>query len=310
MSRVLSAFDPAQNLFDGFFHNTSKLQVAPSSSSSANFVARRAAPLPRNTTTGTCAQPPCLLNHSDPTLGGTTANPAPATIRRSQATSFLFQPNHEVQNARHQNYSSFSSSGGATGRSAGARHPSSSSSSTSTSSSSSASTILAPPATHFTQHHSPLLHNKHKADPKTSFIMRFYSHIDKAASTSTYSEGDVDDTFSAEKALALGSGYWCSSGKHGFNDVVSYAGELKHRKKLSGVKIFWAYAPGKVQIRTSPDGVHWSTIIPFHASPRSEVTYEQNLLFDKQRNVKKISVDMTNPRPWGFFGINQISLLR
>jgi len=140
--------------------------------------------------------------------------------------------------------------------------------------------------------------------------MRFYSHIDKAASTSTYTEGELQDTFAADKALSLGSGYWCSTGKHTASEVISYAGELKHRKKVSGVKVFWAYAPGKVQIRTSPDGAHWSTVIPFHASPRAEVTYEQNLLFDKQRNVKKISVDMTNPRPWGFFGINQISLLR
>eukprot|EP00392_Amoebophrya_sp_AT5.2_P013181 g13294.t1 len=129
--------------------------------------------------------------------------------------------------------------------------------------------------------------------------MRFYSHIDKAASTSTYTEGELQDTFAADKALSLGSGYWCSTGKHTASEVISYAGELKHRKKVSGVKVFWAYAPGKVQIRTSPDGAHWSTVIPFHASPRAEVTYEQNLLFDKQRNVKKISVDMTNPRPWG-----------
>ncbi|CAD7938169.1 unnamed protein product [Amoebophrya sp. A25] len=152
---------------------------------------------------------------------------------------------------------------------------------------------------------------KHELVASTSFVMRFYSHMDKAAATSTYTEGELGgDNWSADKALTLGSGYWCSSGKHALSDVVTYAGELKHRKKVSGVKVFWAYAPGKVSIRTSPDGVHWSTIIPFHSSPRAEVSYEQNLLFDKQRNVKMVALDMTTPRPWGFYGINQISLLR
>ena len=76
------------------------------------------------------------------------------------------------------------------------------------------------------------------------------------------------------------------------------------------MKLSWAYSPGEIQIRTSPDGETWVPAVGWHASPRAEVVYEQNLLFDKQRNVKAISVDMRNPRPWGFFGINQMNLLR
>lgn len=140
----------------------------------------------------------------------------------------------------------------------------------------------------------------------TDFLLRFYSKIDKADATSTYSEGgEEDDTFSAEKALSLGSGYWCSAGKHPKDDAISFVGSLKHRKKISGVKVRsitipvwywwskasffyaswwnvemilevnWAYSPGEVQVRTSPDGEHWLPVVKWHQVPRMEVSFEQ-----------------------------------
>jgi F5/8 type C domain. len=149
-----------------------------------------------------------------------------------------------------------------------------------------------------------------KKSHHSSFLLRFYSHLDRASATSTYTEGEFEDQWSPDKALTLGSGYWCSAGQHKPSEVVSYVGDLKHRKKLSGIKISWAYAPGSVQVRVTPDGEHWTTVVGMHPSPRAEITYEQNLLFDKQRNVKGVSIDMTNPRQWGYYGINQIALMR
>lgn len=60
----------------------------------------------------------------------------------------------------------------------------------------------------------------------------------------------------------------------------------------------------------SPDGITWNTVVGENASARGEVVYEEDLLFDKQRNCKMLSIDMKQPRPWGYYGINQVALLR
>ena len=104
--------------------------------------------------------------------------------------------------------------------------------------------------------------------------------------------------------------YWCSKGGHKADEVVAYAGEMNHRKKIGGVKLNWAYAPKQVRVQISPDGVHYVPVVNWHKSLRREVAYEQNLLFDRPRNVKSIKVEMKDPARWQFFGINQINLLR
>jgi len=41
----------------------------------------------------------------------------------------------------------------------------------------------------------------------TAFLLRFYSHVDKAAATSTFADGEDDDSaFAADQALTLGTG--------------------------------------------------------------------------------------------------------
>lgn len=57
----------------------------------------------------------------------------------------------------------------------------------------------------------------------TSFLLRFYSHLDSADATSTYSENGLEESaFTADRALGLGTGYWCSAGRHGADEVISW----------------------------------------------------------------------------------------
>jgi len=60
----------------------------------------------------------------------------------------------------------------------------------------------------------------------------------------------------------------------------------------------------RIRMRDNPYSFHITQ------TDTAEPFYEQNLLFDKQRNVKGISVDMRGRRPWGWFGISQVNLLR
>ncbi|OLP87158.1 Tyrocidine synthase 3 [Symbiodinium microadriaticum] len=93
--------------------------------------------------------------------------------------------------------------------------------------------------------------------------VHFHAPIDNAAANSTYttSSREDDDTspFSAKQALAPGTGYWCSTGKHEPKDLVIWTGIMHKRRKVRALKVSWAYAPGWVRVRSTPDGKHWDT---------------------------------------------------
>eukprot|EP00812_Abedinium_dasypus_P011643 NODE_5195_length_603_cov_423.618613.p2 GENE.NODE_5195_length_603_cov_423.618613~~NODE_5195_length_603_cov_423.618613.p2 ORF type:complete len:160 (+),score=45.38 NODE_5195_length_603_cov_423.618613:3-482(+) len=149
----------------------------------------------------------------------------------------------------------------------------------------------------------------------TSFVfegnLHFHTAMDQAEATSTYvGKGTAapQNLHDARMALGPGTGYWCSKGHHRVGDTVTWHGLLHRRHPVTSIKINWAYAPGEVRVRTTPDGIHWAEAVPWHRPTWGEVSFDENMDFDRQRNVAEIAVDMRSPMPWGYFGINQATL--
>lgn len=76
-----------------------------------------------------------------------------------------------------------------------------------------------------------------------------------------------------------------------------------------GVSINWAYSPGEFRILTSSDGGNFEEAAGWRTAPRPEESYREMVMFDAPRRVKSLVVVMRSPKAWGFFGINDISLL-
>eukprot|EP00397_Hematodinium_sp_SG-2012_P053547 GEMP01064014.1.p1 GENE.GEMP01064014.1~~GEMP01064014.1.p1 ORF type:complete len:184 (+),score=27.11 GEMP01064014.1:131-682(+) len=165
---------------------------------------------------------------------------------------------------------------------------------------------------HHTDFHAD--HCQHNDVHYTNFALQWYTSIDASKATSEHTETGARigsrSAYAPEQALQPGTGYWCSAGNHAPDEVVSWVGDLKHIRNVSGVKLSWAYAPGKVRVRETPDGVRWKTVVDWHVPPRQEQQFEHLMTFDKDRNLKSVSIDMMNPKPPGYFGINQIALTR
>mmetsp|Transcript_27938 Transcript_27938/g.45651 ORF Transcript_27938/g.45651 Transcript_27938/m.45651 type:complete len:238 (-) Transcript_27938:98-811(-) len=149
--------------------------------------------------------------------------------------------------------------------------------------------------------------------PKKIVPTHFHVPIDDAWATSIYSSGTTGkgprNAYGPKRALAPGSGYWCSSGHHGKDETITWKGYLHRRKPLVGMKISWAYAPGQVRVRTTPDGLQWDEVAKWHHPVNKEVSFEEDILFDRQRNVMSVRVDMKEPQDWGYYGINQATML-
>mmetsp|Transcript_53863 Transcript_53863/g.108142 ORF Transcript_53863/g.108142 Transcript_53863/m.108142 type:complete len:214 (+) Transcript_53863:60-701(+) len=146
----------------------------------------------------------------------------------------------------------------------------------------------------------------------TSFIYnhgaQFHAAIDEAAATSTYTVGTqspLRSGFSARQALQPGSGYWCSGGFQKPDQIVTWTGLLHKRRPCTGMKISWAYAPGEVRVRTTADGMHWDKVVDWHRPQKDDASFEENMIFDRPRNVMQIKVEMRGRRQWPYFGINQ-----
>ena len=83
----------------------------------------------------------------------------------------------------------------------------------------------------------------------TSFL-EFAKPFFNANASNTYEDGK-NPQFSAKRALDPGGGYWVSDGTHGPEEVVSYEAHLRHRHVAKGVRINWAYAPGRRRFHQS-----------------------------------------------------------
>jgi len=143
--------------------------------------------------------------------------------------------------------------------------------------------------------------------------MHFHAPIDNAFASSTYSNSTTGagpaNIYGAARALAPGSGYWCSTGHHEEDQIIAWKGFLKKRRPISGMKISWAYAPGEFRVMTSSDTIHWDTVTDWHKPLRDQVSYEEDLVFDRARNIMELKVEMRHPKDWGYFGINQATLV-
>lgn len=145
----------------------------------------------------------------------------------------------------------------------------------------------------------------------TSFSgIHFHAPIDSADASSTYTDdGDVPIAFQPKMALRAGTGYWCSAGHHKPEDVVTWTGKLRKRRPVTGIKVSWAYAPGEVRVRATPDGLRWHDVVSWHRPVQGGVSFEEDMLLDRPRNVMEVKIDMRHPREWRYFGLNQATLV-
>ena len=75
-------------------------------------------------------------------------------------------------------------------------------------------------------------------------------------------------------------------------------------------RISWrAYGPGEVQILVSSDGGNFEEASCWRAATRSEVAYRETIMFGSEQKVKAVSIVMKSPMPWGYFGLNDVTLL-
>lgn len=138
----------------------------------------------------------------------------------------------------------------------------------------------------------------------TSFL-KFSKPFWEAKASNTYLAGE-NPSYTAERGLDPGGGYWVSDGQHGADEIISYQANLRHRHRGSGIRVNWAYAPGLVRVRVSGDGTHFEDSICW--KKQREGTEEVSLEFDRPRNIQAVRIDMKKPYGYKFFGINQVAL--
>jgi len=84
---------------------------------------------------------------------------------------------------------------------------------------------------------------------------------------------------------------------------------LECSRNVLGVKLNWAYGPGEVKILSSSDGGNFEEAACWRAASRSEVSYEEAIMFDSVQKVKALTIVMKAPMPWGYFGLNDVSVI-
>ena len=70
-----------------------------------------------------------------------------------------------------------------------------------------------------------------------------------------------------------------------------------------------AYGPGEFKVLSSGDGGNFEEAASWRSATRSEVSYLETVMFDHTINVKSLSLVMKAPMHWGYFGLNDVSLL-
>lgn len=136
-----------------------------------------------------------------------------------------------------------------------------------------------------------------------SAVAEKLASFESAVATSAFPSG----AFPATDALAVGSGYWCSSGNHAPGERVAWTGAASVAQMIAGVTINWAYGPGEHRVLTSTDGKNFEEAAGWRAASRPDVSYVETIMFDTPREVKNLAVVMRSPKHWGFFGINELS---
>lgn len=126
-----------------------------------------------------------------------------------------------------------------------------------------------------------------------------------AASASSTAIGD----YGASNALASGSSYWCSAGGHGQGQSVRWTGALHTARTIAGVRINWAYAPGEFKVLTSEDGANFEEAACARAPSQGQPSFVETVMLEAPKRAAAVAVVLQSPKPWHYFGINEVSLL-
>jgi len=133
---------------------------------------------------------------------------------------------------------------------------------------------------------------------------QFVATFDSAVASSAIPSG----AYPAVAATLADAGYWCSSGNHAPGERVTWTGIVNAKQSALAVSINWAYSPGEFSILTSSDGGNFEEATGWRTATRSEMSYTETVLFAEPRAVKAVAIVMRSAKPWGFFGINDVSL--
>lgn len=125
-----------------------------------------------------------------------------------------------------------------------------------------------------------------------------------ADASSTFPSG----AFAARRAAAAGGGYWCSAGNHLPSEKVMWTGRLRATHKVLGVRINWAYAPGQFKLLTSADGTNFQEAACWRGPSQAEASFAESVMFPEAVSASAVAIVMQSPQPWGYFGINDVSL--
>jgi len=142
----------------------------------------------------------------------------------------------------------------------------------------------------------------------------YYVAPDYSKANSEYKEeGDENGyDFDSAKAEVPGTGYYCSAGHHKPGEKVVWCGFFKgQRKKLSAIKLRWVYAPGRIAVKTSPDGVKWVTAVEDHEIKEKSDQFSHLIALDKQRSTVGFCLEMSEPHQKdGFIGLGEALAIR
>ena len=70
-----------------------------------------------------------------------------------------------------------------------------------------------------------------------------------------------------------------------------------------------AYAPGEYKVLVSSDGGNFEEAACWRSSSRTEVSYQETVLFKNIQSAETVAIVMKAPMPWGYFGLNDVRLL-
>ena len=90
---------------------------------------------------------------------------------------------------------------------------------------------------------------------------------------------------------------------------MSWTGVLDGRHHATGIKLDWAYAPGEFKVILSSDGSNFAEAGSWQSAGRSEVSFVDHAMLEPPTSILAVTVVMHHPQAWGYFGINDVSLL-
>lgn len=110
--------------------------------------------------------------------------------------------------------------------------------------------------------------------------------------------------------------FWCSTGYHGKEDVITWQGDMYENQRINHVWVFWAYSPGKHKLQITDDAKSWvdsgDWIDHIYSNWFSAFfkfkwrwwfrSYAENIDFDEPPLFKGVRLLMKDPINY-FFGI-------